>query len=43
LGLLQEINRLLQSAAMQRVDEEMCVGFHCWIKPKPKDDATPGD
>ena len=30
-----QVNALLQSAATERVDEEMCVGFHCLIKPKP--------
>ncbi|MEZ6136353.1 MAG: hypothetical protein R3C53_15770 [Pirellulaceae bacterium] len=30
-----EINQLLQSASEERVDEVMCVGFHCLIKPKP--------
>lgn len=29
-----QINALLQNAVEERVDEEMCVGFHCLIKPK---------
>ena len=31
-----QVNALLAGAAMQREDEEMCVGFHCLIKPKQK-------
>lgn len=31
-----QVNQLLAGAAMQREDEEMCVGFHCLIKPKKK-------
>ena len=29
-----QVNRLLQSATEEREEEEMCVGFHCLIKPK---------
>ncbi len=32
----RQINALLNSAVEEREDEEMCVGFHCLIKPKPK-------
>lgn len=31
-----EVNALLAGAAAQREDEEMCVGFHCLIKPKTR-------
>lgn len=31
---MQQINALLQSAVEEREEEEMCIGFHCLIKPK---------
>ncbi len=31
---MAEINQLLQSAAEERQDEELCFGFHCLLKPK---------
>lgn len=33
-GRMRQINALLQSAVEEREEEEMCVGFHCLIKPK---------
>ncbi|MEM7475945.1 MAG: hypothetical protein AAF483_13210 [Planctomycetota bacterium] len=29
-----QVNALLQSASTEREDEEICMGFHCMVKPK---------
>ena len=29
-----QINAMLQGAATEREEEEICVGFHCLVKPK---------
>ncbi len=29
-----EVNALLESAAEEREEEVMCIGFHCLVKPK---------
>lgn len=38
---MAEINQLLQSAAEERQDEELCFGFHCLLKPKPGFEQSP--
>jgi len=32
---MAQINALLQEAVEERVDDEICLGFHCLVKPKP--------
>jgi hypothetical protein len=32
---MAQINALLQDAVEERVDDEICFGFHCLLKPKP--------
>lgn len=36
-----QVNSLLEGAVQEREDEEMCIGFHCLIKPKKKTSQTP--
>jgi hypothetical protein len=31
---MAQINALLQEASEQRVEDEICLGFHCLLKPK---------
>ncbi len=31
---MQMVQQILQSAEVEREDEEPCVGFHCLVKPK---------
>ncbi len=31
---MAQVNALLQTAVEERQEEELCVGFHCLIKPK---------
>ncbi len=31
---MAQINSLLQEAVAERVDDEICFGFHCLLKPK---------
>lgn len=31
---MAQINALLQEAVEERVDDEICLGFHCLLKPK---------
>jgi hypothetical protein len=32
---MAQINALLQEAVEERVEDEICLGFHCLLKPKP--------
>ncbi len=32
---MAQINALLQDAVEERVDDEICLGFHCLLQPKP--------
>lgn len=34
-----QVNQILQNAVQEREDEEVCVGFHCLIKPKKESEA----
>jgi hypothetical protein len=40
-SLAAQVNALLQNASDEFVDEEMCVGFHCLVKPKPSTSTPP--
>jgi len=31
---MSQVNELLEEAKQERVDDEVCYGFHCLIKPK---------
>ncbi len=31
---MAQINELLQEAVEERIDDEICLGFHCLLKPK---------
>ncbi len=31
---MAQINALLQDAVEDRIDDEICLGFHCLVKPK---------
>lgn len=31
---MSQVNELLEEAQQERVDDEVCYGFHCLIKPK---------
>jgi PleD family two-component response regulator len=33
--LMAQVNALLYAAEQERVDDEICLGFHCLLKPKP--------
>lgn len=32
---MAQINQLLQEAVEERIDDEICLGFHCLLKAKP--------
>ena len=34
--MMEQVQRILLEAQLERQDEEPCVGFHCLVKPKPK-------
>ncbi len=31
---MSEVNEILEEAQQERVDDEVCFGFHCLLKPK---------
>ncbi len=31
---MSQVNQLLEEAQQERVDDEVCFGFHCLLKPK---------
>ena len=31
---MSQVNELLEEAQQERVEDEVCYGFHCFIKPK---------
>ena len=31
---MSQVNELLEEAQQERVDDEVCFGFHCLVKPK---------
>ena len=33
---MAQVNELLEEAQQERVEEEVCYGFHCLINPKPR-------
>lgn len=34
---MEQVQEIMQAATDEREEEEPCVGFHCLVKPKPKD------
>ena len=40
--MMTDVQRVLMKAEEERVDEEPCVGFHCFLRPK-KEDAPKED
>ncbi|MCA9133790.1 MAG: hypothetical protein KDA45_11575 [Planctomycetales bacterium] len=34
-GQAAQVDALLKSAAEERIEEVMCLGFHCLVRPKP--------
>lgn len=38
--LMNEVQELLVRASQEREEEEPCIGFHCFIKPKAKPDSA---
>ncbi len=41
--LMSQVQQMLAEAQREREDEEMCIGFHCLIKPRTPTDASPSD
>ena len=33
---MAQVNELLEEAQQERVEDEVCYGFHCLINPKPR-------
>ncbi len=31
---MSQVNELLNEAQEDRIDDEVCFGFHCFVKPK---------
>jgi hypothetical protein len=43
-GMLQQVEGMLTQATDQRAEEVPCIGFHCYVKPKDRDeDDTDAD
>ena len=40
---LEEVQKMLLKAEEERREETPCVGFHCFIKRKPKEEEENGD
>ncbi len=37
--LMSQVQEMLAKAQEEREDEELCIGFHCLVKPKVSDDS----